>query len=435
MKAAKYPIYPMAHIGILCPPSTGHLNTMTPLGYVLKQRGHQVTVFAIPDAKSKILAAGLEHWEMGASEFPVGWAAQSLLELGQLRGVAAVQRTVQIVTESAAMNLREAPAAMREARVDLLLVDQVTPEGGTIAEFLDIPFISICSALILNQEETIPPFFTTWPYSQSWWAIQRNRLTYKLAGIAAQPYQRLLNGYRQQWKLPLHDGDNQAYSRLAQLSQQPAELEFPRQKLPACFHFTGPYHNIESREPAPFPFERLNGKPLIYASLGTVQNRLLWVFRTIAAACADLDAQLVLSLGGATAPEALPDLPGTPLVVRYAPQLELLPRASLTLTHAGMNTTLECLSHGIPMVAIPITNDQPGVAARIQWAGAGRMVPLQQLSASKLRAAIQQVLQEPSYKQQALRLQRAIEQAGGAQRAAEIIETVLATGKPVLAAS
>lgn len=96
-----------------------------------------------------------------------------------------------------------------------------------------------------------------------------------------------------------------------------------------------------------------------------------------------------------------------------------------------MNTTMECLKNGVPMVAIPIANDQPGVAARIAWAGAGEFVPLSGLSLSRLRAAIQQVLTQDSYKQNALRLQQAIQKAGGVSRAADIIEQAISTGKPV----
>ena len=173
-------------------------------------------------------------------------------------------------------------------------------------------------------------------------------------------------------------------------------------------------------------------QPLIYASLGTVQNRLLGTFQTIAEACQGLDAQLVIALGGGSTPESLPALPGSPLVVGYAPQLELLQRTTLTITHAGMNTTLESLSNGVPMVAIPIANDQPGVAARIAWTGTGEVVPLKRLNISKLRGAIEQVLTEDSYKKNALRQQEAIKRAGGVKKAADIIEQVVSTGKPVL---
>jgi zeaxanthin glucosyltransferase len=222
------------------------------------------------------------------------------------------------------------------------------------------------------------------------------------------------------------------YSQLAQLCQQPAEFEFPRQSLPTCFHFTGPYSNPASREPTFFPFDQLTAQPLIYASLGTVQNRLLGTFQTIAEACQGLDAQLVIALGGGSTPESLPVLPGSPLVVGFAPQLELLQRATLTITHAGMNTTLESLSNGIPMVAIPIANDQPGVAARIAWTGTGEVVPLKRLGVSRLRSSIDRVLTEDSYRKNALRLQKAIKQSGGVKRAADIIEQVVATGKPIM---
>jgi MGT family glycosyltransferase len=129
----------------------------------------------------------------------------------------------------------------------------------------------------------------------------------------------------------------------------------------------------------------------------------------------------------------LQELPGDPLVVGYAPQLELLKKATLTITHAGMNTTLECLTNGVPMVAIPITHDQPGVAARIAWTGAGEFVPLSRLSVPRLRGAIQRVLTQDSYKKNAIRLQEAIRRAGGVSRAVDIIEQAVSTGKPVSA--
>jgi MGT family glycosyltransferase len=115
--------------------------------------------------------------------------------------------------------------------------------------------------------------------------------------------------------------------------------------------------------------------------------------------------------------------------------LELLEKATLTITHAGLNTTLESLTQGVPMVAIPIANDQPGVGARIAWTGTGEVVPLKRLNASRLRKVVQQVLTNPDYKRNAFSLQKAIYQAGGATQAAEIIEQVAQTVEPVLAES
>jgi len=117
-----------------------------------------------------------------------------------------------------------------------------------------------------------------------------------------------------------------------------------------------------------FPFlERLTGQPLIYAS-GTVQNTKQEIFYCIAAACDQLDVQLVLSHGGGMNAEAVEGLPGSPLVVEYAPQLELLAKARLTITHAGLNTVLDSLSSGVPLVAIRM-NSRSGAANQVDRYG------------------------------------------------------------------
>lgn len=175
----------------------------------------------------------------------------------------------------------------------------------------------------------------------------------------------------------------------------------------------------------------MTDRPLIYASLGSIVNERSLIFEAIADACAPLDTQLVISLGGSCGVQGLESLPGSPLVVEYAPQLELLRRAALTITHAGLNTTLESLACSAPVVAIPICNDQPGVASRVAWTGTGAVVPMSRARAPRLRATIERVLTEPSYKKHALRLQHAIATSGGVGQAADIVEQAILHRKPV----
>jgi zeaxanthin glucosyltransferase len=417
----------MTHIGLLCPAETGHLNTMLPLGQEMQRRGHKVTFFGIVDAEAKVLAAGLEFRSIGEAEFPIGSSDILFDKLGKLSGLAALKYTLEWIESSAKIFLKDGPDVLKDAQIEALLVDQIAPEGGIVAELLDIPFVTICSALPFNQEPTIPPLFTTWRYSPAWWAVLRNQLINQLVNPFTKPMQKLRSDYRKGWNLPPEISSD---SPLAIVTQQPAEFEYPRQNLPKHFHFTGPYHNKTSRKPVDFLWDKLNGKPFIYASMGTLQNQLNDVFLAIATACADLDAQLVISLGGASL-DGLPVLPGNPIVVSYAPQLALLERASVAITHAGMNTALECLTYGVPMVAIPITNDQPGVAARVAWTGAGEIVPLNKLTAAKLKTALTLVLTKESYRHNALRLKQSISQSGGVSRAADIIELAISTRQPV----
>lgn len=406
---------------------------MTTLGHELHQRGHRVTVIGLPDAATQARAAGLEFRAIAAAQFPPGASAQFTAELGQLSGLAAFRYTVTLFQQFTTTLLTEAPAIIEQARIAALLVDQASFGGSTVAQRLQLPYISIACALLMHQDPLVPPFNTPWPYDPSRWGRLRNQAGYRLLGLALRPITHGVAIDRQRWNLPPLRHPNAADSSLAQISQQPASFEFPRSSLPACLHFTGPFSNPTTREPSPFPWERLTGKPLIYASLGTLQNRLLATFRTIAMACEGLDAQLVIALGGGSPPGCLGDLPGSPVVVGLAPQLELLRRATLTITHAGMNTTLESLAQGVPLVAIPITNDQPAVAARIAWTGTGEVVPWERLTVDRLRQAIMQVLTHESYRRQARQQQAAILRAGGVKKAAAIVERAIATGQPVLA--
>jgi zeaxanthin glucosyltransferase len=279
----------MTHFGLICAAATGHLNTMLPLGQELQRRGHRVTLFGLLDARSSTLAAGLGFRAIGESVFPSGAIAQSWMKLGKRSGFAALRDTVRLLRDVTAVTLRDAPNVIKEASVDALLVDQVSAGGSTIADFLEIPFVTVCSAVVLNQEESTPPPVTNWRYNPAWWARLRNRTGYLLFNGLLQPIREVVAEYRRQWGLPAYAHPNDAFSQLAQISQQPAELEFSRRRLPPWFHFTGPYHTPSARPAAPFPFEKLTGQPLIYACMGSIVNQRVAIFRKIAQACVDLD--------------------------------------------------------------------------------------------------------------------------------------------------
>jgi UDP:flavonoid glycosyltransferase YjiC (YdhE family) len=105
--------------------------------------------------------------------------------------------------------------------------------------------------------------------------------------------------------------------------------------------------------------------------------------------------------------------------------LDLLKKASLCITHAGLNTVLESLAQGVPMVAIPVTNDQPAVAARITWTQTGTVVRLKKLTPERLRVAVESVLKTPLYRQNAQKLQEEISAMNPLEKARVVIESIL----------
>ncbi|MGH9629929.1 MAG: glycosyltransferase [Bryobacteraceae bacterium] len=241
-----------------------------------------------------------------------------------------------------------------------------------------------------------------------------------MSRLAVQPITRVVNEYRQLWGLPQYKNPQDCFSPLAQISQQPPAFDFPRTSLPPGFHYVGPLRDRWLK--IPFPWDRLDGRPLVYASLGSMQGSKLEIFKTFAAACTNFPVQLVISHGGALAREATSNLPGDPIVVPYAPQYELLARARVTINPCGLNTVLDSLSHGVPLVAVPITYEQPAIAARLVWSGAGEVISLTSLTETNLVEKMKKVLETESYLVQAKRVQQSIMGCGGVARAAEIIE-------------
>ena len=158
----------------------------------------------------------------------------------------------------------------------------------------------------------------------------------------------------------------------------------------------------------------------MFASLGTIPDPVnVPVFRKIAEACAGVDAQLVLALGSwleehESLRSQLGTLPGNPLVVDFAPQLALLDKAALLITHAGVNTVLEAITRGVPMVALPRSVDQPGMAARIEHAGIGFRVSFNRCTPGEVRSAIERVLGDDRFRCRVKGLQQAMIAAGGA---------------------
>jgi MGT family glycosyltransferase len=398
---------------------------MSALARELQSRGHRVTWFHVPDLEVKIRSTGFDFCPLGLSDHPTGSLTQSFQRLGQLDGMAAVRFTIQAVARTSEMFCREGPEAIRKAKIDALLVDQMEPAGGAIADHLALPFITVCNALAINRDPAIPPPFTPWRYREhpGFASRLRNRIGYVLGDTTTKPITRVIARYRRAWKLPPLATPDDSFSRLAQICQMPRELDYPRTTLPANFHYVGPLR--EPTETTPFPWDRLDGRRLVYASLGTLQNRRPGLLRTIAAACAHTDVQLAISHGGGLSDEQAGTLPGAPIVVPYAPQRALIARASLTITHAGLNTVLDSLAAGVPLITIPITYEQPAIARRVERTGAGATIPFGDLREEALRELALRVLNSSDYRNAAQRMAACIACAGGVSRAADIVLTAL----------
>jgi len=410
------------------------MNPMIALGHELRRRGNSVTLFGIRDIEKRAVDAGLGFYAIGETEFPRGTIERVRTKVGEMVGLPALRYTAKTSHKVAEVSLRDVPLGLNCSGADALLADEFNAEAATVSEIARVPLITVSNTVMLYREPEIPPFHTPWRYRPGRWGRLRNGRGYAELDSMFQDLWETVAAHRRHHGLAAYTSPNDAYSKVAVISQCPLEFEFPRRDLPEHFHFTGPFDESDSRENVAFPYDELSDKPLMYASVGTLHNGLLDIFHVIAEACVEFDAQLVMSLGGVTIPESMPDFPGSPMVLPSVPQLELLRIATLTITHAGINTTLESLSQGVPIVAIPLKYDQPAVAARVCWTGCGEMVPRQHLNAKRLRSVIERVVENGSYRKNAQGLQSAIRRSGGVSRAADIAERAATAGEPIVAA-
>jgi UDP:flavonoid glycosyltransferase YjiC (YdhE family) len=394
----------MARLGAFCFPGTGHLNPMTALARSLRQRGHEVVIFGIADTEERVRAAGIEFHKIGQEDFPPGTLQELDDQLARLRGLAAFRFTLKRLTDSARMVLRDGPPAVRSANVEALLVDEAD-FAGNVADYLGLPWISIALIPPLVNDDRFPPFWLGWGAEQNRLSRLRNRLAIFALLRMATPIFKVVNQQRKAWGLKYQRRPQEGLSPLAQIAQLPEALEFEvGGEKPQGLYYTGPFVHFDQRPAIDFPWE---------------------LFRTIAEACAGLDVQLLISLGGGLDPARVGTLAGNPIVVSFVPQLEILKRAALVITHAGLNTVLESLSEGVPLVAVPLANDQPGVAARVKARGACVVISRRRFSATRLRKAVTLVLQDVRYRKAAQGLQKTIQQIDGPGRAADLIEQVL----------
>jgi MGT family glycosyltransferase len=185
--------------------------------------------------------------------------------------------------------------------------------------------------------------------------------------------------------------------------------------------FVGPSLQTHRYYSGDFPLERLDKHPQLYISLGTAFNNQIECYNLCFDAFAQSEWQVVLAFGQTIDPAGLKETPANFLISPHVPQLEVLPRVDVFVSHGGMNSTMESLSFGVPLVVVPQMMEQKMTARRIQELGLGLALDSETLSAETLRATVEQVASDLNVRTCTQEMQQKIHQAGGAMRAVDAI--------------
>jgi zeaxanthin glucosyltransferase len=177
----------------------------------------------------------------------------------------------------------------------------------------------------------------------------------------------------------------------------PKALDFPQNRLPENILYAGPSVDMLRRHVG-FPWNRLDGKPIVYCTMGSSAYNCPWLrplYQTVIEAVARRpEFQLVLVAGDSFTAEDFHDVPGNAILVRSSPQVEVLKKSVVMIAHGGLGTIKEAILCGVPMILFPFFADQPGNSARIVYHGLGLMGNIKHLTPETMLGLLDRVTQD-----------------------------------------
>ncbi len=408
----------MTHFAFIAPPLRGHYKPLSHLAAELIARGHRASFIHHPDAEHLVEAEGARFEPIGAAAAPV---ASWTRPMAKIRGLIGLGGMMQGMVRFTDMFCREAPAVLKRIGAEALIVDQLEAGGGLVAEHLGLPFASVADTMPINREPGVPPPYVGWRYDGSEKGVKRNLGGWRVSDLLMRGVGKAIERNARMLGVPARRRLEDCFSPRLQISQMVPGIDFPRKELPASFHYTGPFR----RGPAgAFELPGGDNRPLVYCTLGTLQGSRVGIFRKVAEACARLDLRLLITQGGLAQVSRAERLPGDPLVYDWVPQEAVLAHADIVVCHGGINTVLEPLAAGLPMVVMPLAFEQSAIAARMEHAGVAKVLSFRS-SARRIAEAIAEVRETPSYRERARAVRQEMRAAGGVARAADLIEARL----------
>jgi MGT family glycosyltransferase len=384
-------------------PVHGHLNPTLPLVRELTGRGEEVIYLSTDEHSARIASTGAKYCAYRNGFLPeLGSVARRMDELAWL-----FMRTTSEV-------LADELESYRGEQPDYVITDSVAPWGHWVGEILGVPVVTSVPTFAFNRHvirygvvhgvrpRSAGQFLSKLRHiARAASLMRRLRRLYRVKGPGLMPI-----GGRSGLTLVYTSRDF-----------QPCADTFDDR-----YAFVGPL--FEPRGDADdFPWTWLRHRTLVYVSLGTLFNDALPFYRTCLEALRAIDAQIVLSVGRRISLDTLGTVPSNLLLRTHVPQVELLTRTTVFVTHGGMNSVSESLFNAVPMVVIPQMSEQEIVGRRVEELGAGVFLGKDAVTAERLRSSVETVLADARFADRARTLSQSLKAAGGVMRAADAVQS------------
>lgn len=385
----------MAKIVFFCIPAYGHTNPTLGVVRELISQGHEVLYYSYELMREKIESTGARFVACDAYDFE-----QKLLPKDAARIGKDLAFSTKILVDTTLALDDMVCRDMEHLRPDCIVADSMAIWGKAIALKLGIPFVSSTTTFAFNRHSA--KIMKQNPGNLFSWLFSMPKINKDL--------KRLQNkGYPVKNILDIIQNDNNTHTIVYTSPEfQPCADTFSDK-----YTFIGP-----SIRPIEHPIEKIR-KKLVYVSMGTVNNDMVSFYKKCISAFSASDYQLILSVGNQVTISSFGDLPDNISIFPQVDQMAVLEKTDVFISHCGMNSASESLYYGVPLVMIPQTSEQSGVAERIRQLGAG--IQPKKIEAETLRRTVDKILSEPHYKEAAQRISAGFKRCSGAKGAAEKI--------------
>ena len=392
----------MSRIVFFCIPAHGHTNPTLGVVRELTARGHEVLYYSYTPFREKIEAAGARFIACDAFD-----AEQRLTQEEGTRIGSDLALSTRVLVDTTLALDDSVCAEMERLRPDCIVADSMAVWGKAVAMKLGIPFVCSTTTFAFNQHSAKI-------MKQS--VGQMVSMMFSMPKISKQIKRLQDRGYPVKSILDIISNDDNTHTIVYTSPQfQPCAETFSDK-----YAFVGP-----SIRPAAGEVEK-TGEKLVYISMGTVNNDMLPLYRNCIEALKDTPYQVILSVGGQVDPAQFGKLPENIAVYPSVDQIAVLEKADVFLSHCGMNSVSESLYHSVPLVMLPQTSEQGGVAVRTAQLGAG--IRLEKTTPQAIRAAVETVLKDPAYRKNAADIAAGFQACSGPKGAADKIESCCKNG-------
>ena len=389
----------MATIVFFCIPAYGHTNPTLNVVRELTARGHRVVYYSYDDFREKIEDAGAEFISCNGFDAQMHLTREEGAKIGSDLALSA-----RVLVDTTLALDEPVCRQMEQLKPDCIVADSMAVWGKAVAKKLGIPYVCSTTTFAFNRESA-----KIMPHSLK----ETLSMITSMGKVNAQVKRLKQRGYPVKSILDLIGSDETVHTVVytSPLFQPCAET------FPEHFAFVGP-----SIRPARSEVEK-TGEKLVYISMGTVNNDMLPLYQACIEAVKDTHWQVILSVGDQVDAGKLQKLSENVFVHSTVDQIAVLEKADAFLTHCGMNSASEGLYFGVPLVMLPQTSEQGGVAARVEQLGAG--LRLKKTTPEVIRGTLETVMNDPSYRDNVKKIAESFRASGGAKAAADCIEDCL----------